>query len=179
MLQAGGAFDEISYQKGAAAIRMLEAYAGEDAFRAGVRRYIAAHAYGNTVTDDLWRQIDPRSSKGRPIADIAHDFTLQVGRADDRRDAPTRPATAGPDQTPDELAQGRFTTDAAGSHRSAPGVSPSRSPRPSGASTEAVVSGRAVANRPITIAGCGPTIINAGQAGYFRSRYAPETCSPP
>ena len=78
VLQAGGAFDEITYQKGAAVIRMLEAYVGEDAFRAGVRRYIAAHAYGNTVTDDLWREIDP-VSPGRPISQIAHDFTLQAG----------------------------------------------------------------------------------------------------
>jgi len=47
-------------------IRMLEAYVGEDAFRAGVRNYIAHHAYGNTVTDDLWREVDAVSPRKSP-----------------------------------------------------------------------------------------------------------------
>jgi aminopeptidase N len=34
--------------KGAAVIRTLESYLGEDAFRAGVRRYMHDYAYGNT-----------------------------------------------------------------------------------------------------------------------------------
>jgi aminopeptidase N len=77
ILQAQSAFDGITYDKGASVIRMLEAYTGEDAWRDGVRRYIAAHAYGNAVTDDLWREIDAVSP--RKITDIAHDFTLQSG----------------------------------------------------------------------------------------------------
>ncbi|MEJ1973196.1 MAG: M1 family aminopeptidase [Lacunisphaera sp.] len=56
---------------------MFEAYVGEDAFRAGVRRYMKNHAYGNTVTDDLWNEIDAVSP--RKVAGIAHDFTLQAG----------------------------------------------------------------------------------------------------
>jgi len=62
VLQANEAFDTITYSKGQATIRMLENYAGEDAFRAGVRAYIKAHAYGNTVTDDLWAELDKTSS---------------------------------------------------------------------------------------------------------------------
>jgi aminopeptidase N len=77
VLQASSAFDDITYDKGASVIRMLEAYTGEDAWRAGIRNYIAHHAYGNAVTDDLWREIDAVSP--RKIADIAHDFTLQAG----------------------------------------------------------------------------------------------------
>ena len=77
VLQADQAFDNITYQKGQAVIRMLESYVGEDAFRAGIRSYMKDHAYGNTVTDDLWREIDKTSP--RPIAQIAHDFTLQAG----------------------------------------------------------------------------------------------------
>jgi hypothetical protein len=64
-------------QKGHAVIHMLESYVGEDAFRAGVRNYIAHHAYGNTVTDDLWREIDAVSPK--KVTAIAHDFTRQAG----------------------------------------------------------------------------------------------------
>ncbi len=39
---------------------------GEDAFRAGVRRYMHDHAYGNTVTDDLWSEIDAVSPRKDP-----------------------------------------------------------------------------------------------------------------
>ena len=77
VLQANQAFDDITYDKGEAVIRMLEAYVGADAFREGVRAYIKAHAYGNTVTDDLWREMDKATKI--PVTDIAHDFTLQAG----------------------------------------------------------------------------------------------------
>jgi aminopeptidase N len=75
--QASQAFDAITYQKGEAVIRMLEAYVGPDAWRAGVRAYMKKHAHGNTVSDDLWREIE--AAAGKPITDIAHDFTLQPG----------------------------------------------------------------------------------------------------
>src|SRR5208337_3027347 len=73
VLQANQAFDNITYLKGEAVIRMLEAYLGEDAFRAGVRRYIVAHAYQNSVTEDLWRELDATSSTN--VSQIARDFT--------------------------------------------------------------------------------------------------------
>jgi len=75
--EASEAFDAISYSKGEAVINMLEAYVGADAWRDGVRRYIKAHAYGNTVTNDLWREVEVTA--GKPITDIAHEFTLQPG----------------------------------------------------------------------------------------------------
>ena len=57
--QANQAFDAITYQKGEAVIRMLEAYVGEDAWRRRRARATSrAHAYGNTMTDDLWRAIE-------------------------------------------------------------------------------------------------------------------------
>ena len=77
VLQASQAFDTITYQKGQAVIRMLESYVGEDAFRAGIRAYIKKYAYGNTVTDQLWRELDKVSPT--PVTQIAHDFTLQAG----------------------------------------------------------------------------------------------------
>ena len=75
--QASSAFDTITYSKGAAVIRMLEVLHRRGPFRAGVRRYIHDFAYGNTVTDDLWHEMDKGSR--RPIVRIAHDFTLQAG----------------------------------------------------------------------------------------------------
>jgi hypothetical protein len=56
--QAEQAFDAITYKKGEAVIRMLETYAGSDAWREGVRAYIAEHAYGVATNDDLWRAVD-------------------------------------------------------------------------------------------------------------------------
>ena len=56
---------------------MLESYLGEAAFRDGIRAYIAAHAYGNTTTADLWRALERASHK--PVTDIAASFTEQDG----------------------------------------------------------------------------------------------------
>jgi aminopeptidase N len=56
---------------------MLEAYAGEDAWRAGVRAYMAEHAYGNATSEDLWRAID--QAAGKPVSIVARDFTTQPG----------------------------------------------------------------------------------------------------
>ena len=75
--QAIQAFDNITYDKGAAVITMLEAYIGADAFRDGIRRYIHAHSYGNTVDGDLWAEMEKVSAK--PIVQIKADFTTQPG----------------------------------------------------------------------------------------------------
>ena len=77
VFQAAEAFDAITYKKGSAVIRMLESHVGENVFRAGVRSYMKKYAYGNTVTDQLWQEID--SFAPQSITPIAHDFTLQAG----------------------------------------------------------------------------------------------------
>ena len=51
--QAMANFDAITYDKGEAVLHQLAAYVGEDAFVEGLRAYFAAHAWGNTVLDDL------------------------------------------------------------------------------------------------------------------------------
>src|SRR3546814_14792808 len=56
---------------------MLEGFAGEDAWRSGIRAYMKQHAYGNTVTDDLWKAVEGAGAKG--VVGIAHDFTSQPG----------------------------------------------------------------------------------------------------
>src|SRR3546814_578495 len=71
------AFDAITYQKGEAVISMLEAYAGEDVGQGGLRRYMAAHKYGNSRTDDLWNAVEAAGARG--LTGIAHDFTGQPG----------------------------------------------------------------------------------------------------
>ena len=44
-VEANSAFDDITYKKGQSFLRMLESFLGEDVFRDGIRRYIAAHEY--------------------------------------------------------------------------------------------------------------------------------------
>jgi puromycin-sensitive aminopeptidase len=56
--EAEGMFDILTYEKGAAVLRMVEQYLGPDTFRAGIRRYLAAHSYGNTHMSDLWAALD-------------------------------------------------------------------------------------------------------------------------
>lgn len=46
-------FDGITYAKGAAVLKQLVAFVGQDNFFEGARRYFAAHAYGNTTLEDL------------------------------------------------------------------------------------------------------------------------------
>ena len=75
--QAGSAFDEIAYRKGQSIIRMLEGFLGENVFRDGVRKYIAAHKYSNTTTADLWEALTEVS--GKPVGELAPGWTEQPG----------------------------------------------------------------------------------------------------
>ncbi len=58
------AFDNISYGKGSAVLSMFESWAGEEKFQKGVRRYLAAHAYGNATADDFLSALEAEGGKG-------------------------------------------------------------------------------------------------------------------
>jgi aminopeptidase N len=157
------AFDSITYRKGEAVIAMLEASVGRDAFRDGVRAYMAKHAYANTRTTDLWAALSTAS--GQPVAKIMDGFTLQGGVPLIKAGEPS--CVAG--QTSVALSQTRFGVDA-----------PSKQPKiwqvpvrlsAGDAPSNIIVSGP----KPATaiVKGCGPLIINAGQTAYFRTLYAP------
>ena len=163
--QASQAFDAITYQKGEAVIRMLEAYVGPDAWRDGVRRYIKAHAHGNTQTDDLWKEVE--AAAGKPITAIAHDFTLQPG-------IPLITVEAGAcvaGKTPVTLTQGEFSRDKPTKTPLAWRVPVSAQVAGSSSVAKTLVEGGKGA---LSVAGCGPVIVNAGQAGYFRTLYTPK-----
>jgi len=74
---AEGMFDILTYEKGAAVVRMLEQYLGEDQFRSGIRHYLAQHAFGNTETTDLWDAIE--SATGEPVRRIMDSWIFQGG----------------------------------------------------------------------------------------------------
>ena len=75
--EANSAFDDITYKKGKSFLRMLESFLGENVFREGIRRYIAAHKYSNTTTRDLWNALSEASTKS--VGEIAAGWTKQPG----------------------------------------------------------------------------------------------------
>jgi puromycin-sensitive aminopeptidase len=75
--EADGMFDVLTYQKGGSVLRMLEQYLGPDTFRDGVRAYLRAHAYANTVTADLWDALE--SVSGEPVRSVMDSWILQGG----------------------------------------------------------------------------------------------------
>ena len=161
--QASQAFDAITYQKGGAVISMLEGYVGPDAWREGVRAYMQKHAYGNTVSDDLWRAV--QDAAGKPILDIAHDFTLQPGIPLIKVDS----ATCSGGNTTLKLTQGEFTKDR-----------PDKQPLSWRVPVIAQVAGHEPARTVVEggggtlqVPGCGTLVVNAGQSGYYRTQYAP------
>ena len=163
--QASQAFDGITYQKGKAVIGMLEAYVGADTWRTAVRSYMRKHAYGNTVSDDLWREVD--AAAGKPVSAIAHDFTLQpgvpmltVGEAVCRKGS-----------TRVTLRQTEFSKDQADKKPLSWQVPVIASTVGSGKQATVLVKhGKATLNVP----GCGALLVNAGQSGYYRTLYAPS-----
>lgn len=70
-------FDAISYSKGASVIHMLHEYLGHDAFRDGLRHYLATHKYGNTDTVDLWSSLEEIS--GKPVREFMNTWTSLPG----------------------------------------------------------------------------------------------------
>src|SRR5262249_28479752 len=145
--------------------RALEFYVGDAPFRAGVRRYMAEHKYGNTVTDDLWAAIGKETAA--PVPQIAHDLTLQAGvpmvnllasRCEGGKAALS-------------LNQTHFTIDA-DSTKATVWQLPVKVAVLGQDATGAIVSGSAPTK--IVTPGCGPVILNAGQAGYLRSHYSRE-----
>ncbi len=160
--EIGGAFDGITYQKGQAVIGMLESTLGPDVFRAGIRKYMAKYKYSNTVTDQLWAELS--AAAGKPVADIAHDFTLQPG-------VPLislTGAACGRGVTKTTLTQGRFGLDAA-----------SKKPLSWSVLLRVGILGqpdsdvivRGAAPTMVTLKGCGTIVLNQGKGSYLRSKY--------
>jgi aminopeptidase N len=161
--QMSQAFDAITYQKGEAVIAMLEDFVGDGGWRDGVRAYVARHRLGNTVTDDLWNAVE--QAAGRPITAIAHDFTNQPGVPLIRVESPGCSAGG---QTHVTLRQGQFSRDARDAQPLAwrvPVIA-----QAGGREQRTVVEG---GTAQMNVPGCGPLIVNYGQAGYYRTLYAP------
>jgi puromycin-sensitive aminopeptidase len=75
--QATENFDLITYEKGAAVIRMLERYLGPARFRRGVRDYIREHREGNATAADLWRALERHA--GQKVATVVRPWIERAG----------------------------------------------------------------------------------------------------
>lgn len=164
--QAELAFDSITYDKGSAVIRMLEAYAGPDHFREGVQRYMRAHAYGNTVDADFWREV--QAASGKPILQMEADFTTQAG-------VPLLKVN-GSDKDEPLLAEGLTLTEArfAEDLETIASLPPQHWHIPvtlaaGGARKTYLFEGPGVMKA--SLPGNGPVVVNAGQYGYVRTLY--------
>jgi aminopeptidase N len=70
-------FDGISYAKGAAVLKQLVAYVGRDNFFAGIRAYLAEHAWGNATLADLLRELE--ASSGKSLGDWSKAWLQTAG----------------------------------------------------------------------------------------------------
>jgi len=70
-------FDALTYEKGAACLRMIEQFLGEEAFRKGIRDYMKAHQFKNATAEDLWSAL--AAASGQPVSTIAKDWFTQPG----------------------------------------------------------------------------------------------------
>ncbi|XP_070690387.1 aminopeptidase N-like [Pempheris klunzingeri] len=78
-------FNTISYNKGAAVLRMLSEFLTEPVFAKGLSSYLNTFAFGNTVYTDLWDHLQqaventPGMHIPRTVHDIMNRWTLQMG----------------------------------------------------------------------------------------------------
>ena len=71
------AFDDITYEKGAAVIEMFEHWIGPAKFRQGVQAYLKQHAWGNSTASDFEAAIS--AVAGRNVAPLFNGFLDQPG----------------------------------------------------------------------------------------------------
>ena len=98
-LQISSTFDDITYQKGAGVIGMVESYLGAERFQRGVRLHLTRHAYGTATADDFFRSM-AEGSGDKAVIDAFESFVNQPG-------VPLVSVTQAADGTL-ELAQSRY-----------------------------------------------------------------------
>src|SRR5437016_11933248 len=70
-------FDGITYHKGAAVLRQLVAWVGDDAFKRGVQDYCRRYKWGNATLEDFLDCL--RRASGRDVSKFAHEWLQTTG----------------------------------------------------------------------------------------------------
>ena len=155
-----GMFDILTYVKGCSVLRMLEQYLGETVFRDGIRLYLKRHAYGNTVTTDLWSALETAS--GQSVGVIMDTWILQGGYPLISVEGSTIR------QEPFAYSEAKGQSNI-GSNWKVPVLT---RPLAGGATTSVLLDGD-TAKLPTP----GATIVNAGGSGFYRTAYDHATLS--
>jgi aminopeptidase N/puromycin-sensitive aminopeptidase len=177
-------FDTISYEKGAAVLRMVESYVSPEVFQRGVNTYLRRFAYGNATAEDFWNALTLAS--GRPVDKIMPTFveqpgaplvtvkstcvtppatTVSSGRGKRRRRRVIKPHP----KTEITLSQQRFWLDAAASKGGGLWTVPVCI-KAEGAKPFCQVLSQPTQTVPV--AGCSAwSLVNANASGYYRTRY--------
>jgi aminopeptidase N/puromycin-sensitive aminopeptidase len=160
-------FDGIAYGKAASVLRMLEAYLGEQTFRAGVNAYIQKHQYANATANDFW-DAQAKISK-KPVDQIMPTFVKQAGVPiiDVKAQCAGDSTTVTMDQRRYYYDREKF--DAANDQLWQVPLCMKSS---TGADECEVLTKR---QETFTVKGCSKWVLaNAGAAGYYRVGYQPE-----
>jgi aminopeptidase N len=162
-------FDGIAYGKAAAVLRMLEAYLGEETFRAGVNAYLQQHQYANATADDFWDAQAKTSTK--PVDKIMPTWVKQAG-------VPILnvKAQCSGNSTSVILTQQRYYYDR--SKFEGPNDQLWQIPlclRGSASGKEAKCELMTKKEETVTLPGCSTWVLtNAGATGYYRTAFPPD-----
>ncbi|GIY61314.1 thyrotropin-releasing hormone-degrading ectoenzyme [Caerostris darwini] len=72
-------FDEISYLKGGAIVRMLQHFIGEEGFRKGLKNYLWRYSNKNARENDLWQNLNLWNRNTLGIKQVMTSWTSQAG----------------------------------------------------------------------------------------------------
>ncbi len=160
--EANSIFDEITYLKGSAVLRMLEAFLSPQAFRQGLHLYFVQNARGNATEDDLWLALN--QATGKDVTALARSWF-------DREGYPLVSLTLTTDAL--RLSQRRFTASAGRPEGATPWQIPFcfRFGAADGGATRCELFGTesSVLQLPLAPGWC---IGNAGAVGFYRTAYA-------
>ena len=159
-------FDVLTYEKGAAVLRMLEQFLGAEEFRKGISRYLKKHQYANAETGDLWDALE--ESTGQPARAMMDTWIFQQG-------FPVISAELAPDGRSLRISQRRFFF--------APPANPEPQTWHVPIMVRAAVDSEMISHKLLLTGGeatlelpgrPGWALLNEGGHGFYRVRYAPE-----
>jgi aminopeptidase N len=182
-------FDPISYEKGAAVLRMLETYVTPDVFRRGVNSYLRKFAYSNATAEDFWQAMTLAS--GRPVNKVMPTFIDQPGeplitvktactaaapepKASRKKSKRSRTRQIAPAKPKLEitLEQTRFLSDPGAKPDNSTWMAPICVKAEGGHPFCQVVSEK---QQALPAAGCASWVfVNANASGYYRTHYDAE-----
>ncbi|GFT57145.1 aminopeptidase N [Nephila pilipes] len=73
------AFDEISYLKGGAIVRMLQNFIGEDNFKKGLKNYLWRYSYKSATENNLWQNLNLWNRNKQGVKQVMTTWTGQSG----------------------------------------------------------------------------------------------------